>query len=93
MLNRSTDLSAFRVLSGAKPSPVIFEHALAGLGDVSPQRAAHVGDIRRTDIAGAHTMGMTAIRYTGISDDTSQTEPEGDHVVSDYADLPPLLLK
>ena len=76
-----------------KPSPVIFEHALAGLGDVAPSRAAHVGDIRRTDIAGARAMGMTAIRYTGISDDTSQTEPEGDHVVAHYADLPPLLLK
>ncbi|HYD09060.1 MAG TPA: HAD family hydrolase, partial [Acidimicrobiales bacterium] len=32
-----------------KPSPVIFEHALAGLGGVAPAAAAHVGDIRRTD--------------------------------------------
>ena len=76
-----------------KPSPVIFEHALAGLGGVAPGRAAHVGDIRRTDIAGARDMGMTAIRYTGISDDTSQPTPEGDHVVADYAELPALVLK
>jgi putative hydrolase of the HAD superfamily len=75
-----------------KPSPVIFEHALGGLGGVDPTRAAHVGDIRRTDIAGARAMGMTAVRYTGISDDQSQAEPEGDHVVADYTALPDLLL-
>jgi putative hydrolase of the HAD superfamily len=75
-----------------KPSPVIFEHALRGLGGVDPTRAAHVGDIRRTDIAGARAMGMTAVRYTGISDDQSQPDPEGDHVVADYATLPGILL-
>lgn len=74
-----------------KPSPVIFEHALAGLG-VAPGRAVHVGDIRRTDIAGARGMGMTAVRYTGISDDTTQPTPEGDHVVADHAELPTLVL-
>jgi len=76
-----------------KPSSVIFEHALAGLGGVAPGRTAHVGDIRRTDVAGARAMGMTAIRYTGISDDTSQVTPEGHHVVADYVELPALVLK
>jgi putative hydrolase of the HAD superfamily len=75
-----------------KPSPVIFEHALAGLGGVAPERAAHVGDIRRTDVAGARAMGMIAVRYTGISDDETQPEPEGHHVVASYAELPALLL-
>ena len=76
-----------------KPSSVIFEHALEGLGVGEPARAAHVGDIRRTDVAGAQAMGMTAIRYTGISDDTSQAVPEGDLVVAHHAELPALLLK
>jgi len=75
-----------------KPSTVIFEHALAGLGGVAPQRAAHIGDIRRTDVAGAIGMGMVAIRYRGISDDTTAGGPEADHVVDDHADVPPLLL-
>lgn len=75
-----------------KPSPVIFEHALTGLGGVPPERAVHVGDIRRTDVAGARGIGMTAVRYTGISDDTTQTTPEAHHVVSTYADLPALVL-
>lgn len=74
-----------------KPDPRIFEHALAGLGGVRPERTAHIGDLRRTDIAGALAMGMTAIRYAGVADD--QTDgPEGHHVLLDHADLPGLLL-
>ena len=74
-----------------KPSPIIFEHALAGLG-VDADRAVHVGDIRRTDVAGALAMGMTAVRYTGISDDTSQPTPEAHHVLASHADLPPIVI-
>jgi putative hydrolase of the HAD superfamily len=70
-----------------KPDRVIFEHALAGLGGVRPERAAHVGDLRRTDIAGAIGVGMTAVRYTGVFDDDSDG-PEAHHVVADHASLP-----
>jgi putative hydrolase of the HAD superfamily len=70
-----------------KPSRVIFEHALAGLGGVDPAASAHVGDIRRTDIAGARGMGMVAVRYTGVSDDQTQPDPEGDHVVAHHDQL------
>jgi putative hydrolase of the HAD superfamily len=70
-----------------KPSPVIFEDALAGLGGVLPERTAHVGDLRRTDVAGALAMGMTAVRYTGIFDDDSADQPEADHVVSSHGEL------
>jgi putative hydrolase of the HAD superfamily len=74
-----------------KPSPVIFEHALDGLGGPEPERVAHVGDLRRTDIAGALGMGMTAVRYTGVFDDDSADLPEGHHVVSDHTELPAIL--
>ena len=70
-----------------KPSPAIFRHALDGLGDPAPERVAHVGDIRRTDVAGALAMGMVAVRYTGISDDVSQPEPEGHHVIDHHDQL------
>ncbi len=70
-----------------KPSEVIFRHALDGLGGPVPERVAHVGDMRRTDVAGARAMGMVAVRYTGISDDDSQPEPEGDHVIAHHAEL------
>ena len=74
-----------------KPSPVIFEDALEGLGGVAPERAAHVGDLRRTDVAGALAMGMTAVRYTGVFDDDSADQPEAHHVVASHHDVPGVL--
>ncbi len=74
-----------------KPSPVIFQHALDGLGGPAPERVAHVGDLRRTDVAGAMAMGMVAVRYTGISDDDTQPEPEADHVIAHLSELPAVL--
>ena len=53
-----------------KPGNEIFEKALAGLG-VSPPEAIHVGDLRRTDIAGAHDIGMHTARFRGVHDDRS----------------------
>jgi FMN phosphatase YigB (HAD superfamily) len=71
-----------------KPSPKIFEHALGGLGVDDASRAAHVGDLRRTDIAGAQAMGKTAVRYRGSNDDPGDAgDPEGDVVIDDHADL------
>lgn len=64
-----------------KPDPVIFRHALDGLGGVAPGRAVHVGDLVRTDITGARAVGMTAVRYAGAHDDStpaSEPGPEGD---------------
>jgi FMN phosphatase YigB (HAD superfamily) len=81
-----------------KPSREIFEHALGGLGVDDPSRAAHVGDLRRTDIAGALAMGMTAVRYRGCYDDgddddlgDDEERPEGHHVIDDHAELPEVL--
>lgn len=73
-----------------KPDRRIFEHALAGLG-ARAETTLHVGDLRRTDIAGARAMGMTAVRYTGVYDDDSQSEPEGHHVIGDHAELPAIV--
>jgi FMN phosphatase YigB (HAD superfamily) len=69
-----------------KPDARIFAHALAGLG-ARPEATAHVGDLRRTDVAGALAMGMTAVRYAGIFDDDSQPEPEAHHVIDDHQRL------
>lgn len=69
-----------------KPSPVIFEHALTGLG-AAPANAAHVGDLRRTDVAGARSFGMRAIRYRGMNDDRSEKYPEADAVISHHGEL------
>jgi putative hydrolase of the HAD superfamily len=69
-----------------KPDPTIFRHALDGLGGIAPERAAHVGDLRRTDVGGAKAMGMTTVRYNGVFDDDADL-PDADHVLADHADL------
>ncbi len=77
-----------------KPDRRIFEHALEGLGGIEPGRAAHVGDLRRTDIMGARTMGILAVRYRGVHDDPVDPDSpvvEGDHVIDDHLDLPVVL--
>ncbi len=74
-----------------KPDRVIFEHALGTLGNPAPDRVVHVGDLRRTDVAGALGMGMTAVRYAGVFDDPAENGPEATITVTDYAQLPALL--
>jgi FMN phosphatase YigB (HAD superfamily) len=74
-----------------KPAPEIFRHALDQLGTSSARRAAHVGDRRRTDVAGARRMGMQAVRYTGVFDDPADGEPDADIVVDDLRNLPAAL--
>jgi putative hydrolase of the HAD superfamily len=79
-----------------KPDRRIFEHALAGLGGVDPARAVHVGDLLRTDVAGAQDMGMVAVRYRAVHDDPGDVGDTGglleaDHVLDDHADLPAIL--
>ncbi len=74
-----------------KPDPTIFHHALREIGGVAPERTAHIGDLRRTDIAGARAMGMVAIRYRGANDDPPEDGPEGHHVLDDHAALADLL--
>ena len=54
--------------------------------------AAHIGDLRRTDIAGAQALGIIAVRYTGVFDDPGTADDgtddvEADVVLADHADL------
>ncbi|HEX6131348.1 MAG TPA: HAD family hydrolase [Actinomycetota bacterium] len=74
-----------------KPYPAIFEHALAGLGVDDPGQVAHVGDGRRTDVAGALAMGMTAVRARWFADRGPDTGPEAHHVADDIRDVPRIL--
>ncbi|MBS1680045.1 MAG: HAD family hydrolase [Actinobacteria bacterium] len=74
-----------------KPAPEIFEAALTAL-DTSPADAVHIGDLRRTDVAGASAIGMRSIRYRGLADDTSPG-PDADFVVDSHKDLPGLIAR
>ncbi|HEX7668426.1 MAG TPA: HAD family hydrolase [Polyangiaceae bacterium] len=51
-----------------KPHPLPFETALEGLS-VSAGVAVHIGDLRRSDVAGARAAGMGTIRITAHHDD------------------------
>jgi FMN phosphatase YigB (HAD superfamily) len=74
-----------------KPSAQIFEAALSALG-AQPGEAAHIGDLRRTDIAGAGAVGMTTVRYRGLHDDRGEDGGgEADFVIDSHRELPPLL--
>ncbi|MFT3864072.1 MAG: HAD family hydrolase [Solirubrobacterales bacterium] len=72
-----------------KPDPRIFAAAL-GMLDADPAEAAHIGDLRRTDIAGARAFGMTSIRYRGLADDPEEGA-EADFVIDRHRELPALL--
>ena len=74
-----------------KPAAQAFAPALDGLGIEDPSLVAHVGDSKRTDIAGALALGMTAVRYTGFHDRADGEGPEATHVTGRHADLPRLL--
>lgn len=71
-----------------KPDRVMFDHAARGLGDPAADRTAHVGDLLRTDVAGARAAGWTSVRYRGLADDGGDEAPEADIVVDHHLDLP-----
>jgi putative hydrolase of the HAD superfamily len=68
-----------------KPDATTFTAALEPLG-VSPEHALHVGDLRRTDVAGARAIGMQTVRIRDRYDDTSD-DADADHVVASHAEL------
>jgi putative hydrolase of the HAD superfamily len=74
-----------------KPAPEAFSHALAGLGGVAPEHAAHVGDRLRTDVGGARALGMTAVRYNAVYDDPHLEAGEAPIVTGDLRQVPALL--
>ena len=73
-----------------KPDPVIFLAAMDGLGADDPANVAHVGDLKRTDVAGARALGMTTVRFRGALDDLEEGL-EADHVVDRLDQVPAVL--
>lgn len=70
-----------------KPAPQIFEAALGAL-EAEPGEALHVGDLRRTDVAGAAALGMKTVRYRGMNDeDDRDAGPEAEYVLDSHIEL------
>lgn len=72
-----------------KPDARIFEHALGAL-ETPPAAALHVGDLRRTDVAGARSLGMRTVRIRDHFDDPSG-HVDADLVADSHAHLRELL--
>src|ERR671914_2474937 len=68
-----------------KPGNEIFAKALAELG-ARPPEAVHIGDLKRTDIAGARDIGMHAVRFRGVHDDRSDFN-DADIVIDRHEEL------
>ena len=70
----------------SKPDVRAFLHVLEEL-DVRPSEAAHVGDIQRTDIAGAQAAGMSAVHFVGANN-KDVAHSTADVIVSHFEELP-----
>jgi len=73
----------------SKPDVRVFEHTLAAL-DVRAPEAAHVGDIQRTDIAGAQAAGMAAVHFIGANNHDAERST-ADLMVRHFDELPAAL--
>jgi putative hydrolase of the HAD superfamily len=73
----------------SKPDVRVFRHTLAAL-DVRASEAAHVGDIQRTDIAGAQAAGMAAVHFIGANNHDAGRST-GDLLVRHFDELPTAL--
>ena len=81
----------------SKPHALAFLTTLEALG-VKPNEAAHVGDLLHTDIVGAQQVGMRAVQYIGVNEDTEDNCPASctttvipDGVIKSHTELAPLL--
>jgi putative hydrolase of the HAD superfamily len=72
-----------------KPDARVFHAALGALG-VAARDTFHVGDLLRTDVAGARNVGMRSVRLRAAHDDATAL-PEADHVAASHAELRALL--
>jgi len=70
----------------SKPDPRAFLTPLAALG-VAPHEAVHVGDIQRTDIAGAQAAGLRAVHFVGVNSSDLPVS-SADAVVTRFSELP-----
>ncbi len=75
-----------------KPHPLMFERALTGL-QLEPSACLHVGDLQRTDVAGAKAMGMRAAWiHRAVYAGKEQEDHQPDVIVASVAQLAKALL-
>jgi putative hydrolase of the HAD superfamily len=75
-----------------KPSPALFCHMLDQFELHEGAVVWHVGDLKRTDVAGALASGLVPIRYRGLADDDSDGI-EAALVIGHFSELVSLVRK
>lgn len=92
-----THLTFSDELGRSKPHPDAFLTTLAALG-AKPGQAVHVGDLLRTDIAGAQAVRMRGVQYVGLAQDdwiaasdASARTVVPDAIINSHTELTPLL--
>lgn len=95
LVNYFTHLTFSDEVGRSKPHPSAFLTTLAALG-AAPAEAVHIGDLLRTDIAGAQAVGMRAVQYIGVNQDQAGGLEDGrkitpDAVIRSHEELEPLL--
>jgi HAD superfamily hydrolase (TIGR01549 family) len=73
----------------SKPDPQAFRHTLAELG-VRGAEAAHVGDMQRTDVAGAKAVGMWTVHFVGANNADANVST-ADVLIRHFDELPAAL--
>ncbi len=87
-------------LGHSKPHPQSFISALDAL-NAKPAEAVHIGDLLRTDIAGAQGVGMRGVQYVGAGQDdwsmsmgySPETAVMPDAIIHNHTELLPLLTR
>lgn len=77
-------------VGSSKPHPGNFLTTLQALG-ARPPEAVHIGDLLRTDIAGAKQVGMRAVQYVGLNYDNADLNVTPDAIIYSHTELEPLL--
>lgn len=92
IIDHFTHLTFSDELGRSKPHQEAFLSTLKAL-DAEPTEAIHIGDLLRTDIAGAKGVGMRAVQYVGISRDEplDGRSVEPDAVITSFTELKTLL--
>ena len=79
----------------SKPHPLAFNCILEKV-NCKPENAIHIGDIERTDIEGAKSVGMYAIRYDGDKDSMfvpqKSTDSKADFIAKDWNEITNFIL-
>jgi len=73
----------------SKPHPEMYRHILRESG-ASESEMVHIGDMNRTDIAGARALGIHSVLYTGVNRE-DELSTRADRIAAHWHEIPGLI--